>query len=126
MIAYTLNRLLTQQAVLQRDTAQLDNFGGLAKVGWQPYITVPARLFWYRSEGLRSSQREYADQERLIPLQIGGLIVPLDTNVTETDQVASVLNADGTVYVAGPFQITAALNVETHMELALYRSHLGA
>lgn len=123
---YSIQQLFTQQAVIQRDMSVPDTYGADNPPDWQAIATVPCRLYWARSSGVRSAQREYPTAQRLAPVSDGGVIMPLGTDVTEADQIVKVLNTDGSLHIDGVFEIVAVVNQETHMELGVFRPHLGA
>ena len=125
MLAYTLERLLTQKAVIERNEAAGDNFGADGRSNWQEHLTVSCRLWWDKF-GARSPSRTYVDPARTVPISEGGILVPLGTDVTEKDRIARILDGNGDPYIEGNFTITAVMNEEDHMELAIERAHLGA
>lgn len=127
MLAYTLQRLLTMLAVIERDQATVDGYGQQTRSDWQPAGTIPCRLWWFRGEAIRSAQRLYVDPARTVPVDEGGLMVPLGVDVTERDRVKRLLwAADGSPYVEGPFAITAVNAQEDHAEIMVIRTRLGA
>lgn len=127
MLAYTLERLLTHQAVIQRNQTGYDAYGAVnGPPNWQTHLTLLARVWWDRSSGVRSANRTFVDPAREVPIDVGGLLLPLGTDVTEQDRVSAINLANGTPYIQGIFLITAVLSQEDHMELNLTRAHLGA
>jgi hypothetical protein len=131
MLAYTFNNLLTEQAVVQRDISSADGYGSTTGPNWQYLSTIPCRLWWLRSEGIRSANRRWVTPARDVPMDEGGLLVPLDTDITELDRITAinVYNSQtGTwlPYAAGNYTITAVLKEEDHMEIDVSRAFLGA
>lgn len=126
MLAYTQARLLIQTADIVRNTAGFDAFGAEEAANWQPHLTVPCRAWWTRSSGARSANRVYVDPAREAPVQEGGLMVALGTDVTESDRIMGIANANGTPFLDGLFQITAVLVFDDHMELNMLRVQSGA
>jgi hypothetical protein len=132
MLAYTLSRLMTEQAVIQRNMSQADAYGADGPENWQPLSTIPCRLWWDKSTGgARSANRVYVDPARAVPIDQGGLLVALGTDVTENDRITQVLarnpvSGTWTTYLEGLFTIVAVLVQEDHMEINLTRAHLGA
>jgi len=120
-LAYTLNRLLTQQAPIERDTATTDAFGGETKAKREVVETVRCRFWWWRESGSRSPSREYATPERTINFTGGGILLELDANVKDGDHVANIQDPDGNVLVDGPFRVIAVQLLEDHREAALMR-----
>lgn len=130
MLSYTLTRMLTQRAVIQRDSGEVDAYGADGTPDWQDYLTVPCRLAWAKSEGARSASRTFITPARTAPVSEGGVLVPLGTPVTETDRVARILQWDPVMgswepYIDGIFMISMVLTNEHHVELSVSRTHLG-
>lgn len=131
-LAYTLNRLLTEQAVFERNMAGQDAFGADAPDDWQVYLTSPCLSWWDRSTGARSANRVYVDPAREVPVAQGGLLLPMGTDVTEKDriQVINVWDPETETWeagVSGIIEISAVLDQSSdHLELNIIRAHLGA
>lgn len=125
-VAYTLNVMMDQQAVIQRDAGVPDRYGADGTPDWQPLATVPCKLSWAHSSGVRSAQREYPTSQRLAPVSDGMIMLPSGTDVTEADQIIRLLDAAGNLYIDGVFEIVAVVNQITHIELGVFRPHLGS
>jgi hypothetical protein len=121
MLAYTLSRLLTQHAPVERDVAELDEFGGEAKAERQIVATVLCRFWWWRETGSRSPSREYATPERTIHFTGGGVLLEPGADVKNGDHLASIQDSDGNVIIEGPFRVIAIEQIEDHLEAALMR-----
>lgn len=126
LVGYTLEKLLIQQAVIERDASLSDWWGGDDGPNWQPHITVACRLWWDKSSGARSANREYVSVSRDVPVSEGGMLLPSGTDVTQADRITQVLDATGNLYITGIFEIVAVLNEQTHMEIDVQRTQLGA
>ena len=131
MLGYTFARLLTEQAVIERNQAVPDAYGGSGPDDWQTHQTVPCRLYWDKSSGVRSANRVYVSPARTVPIDQGGLIVALGTDITENDRISQILTRNPmtgswVTYIDGLFTITAILVQEDHMEVNVERAHLGA
>lgn len=126
MLAYTLAQLYTMQAVVERDVSEGDGYGAPTKPNWEYLLTVPCRLWWQRSTGVRSANREYVTPARMVPISEGGMILPSGTDVTEQDRVVAIQDRQGNPLIDGIFSITSVLNEEDHMEISVTRTHLGA
>lgn len=113
------------QAVIQRDMSAPDTWGGNTDPDWQTFSTLPCVLWWDKSSGVRSANREYVTPARTVPISQGGMIVPFDSDVTEDDRVLHILDHAGSVWIDGLFTITGVLDQGTHVEAYLTRSHLG-
>lgn len=130
VLAYTLENLMIERAVIQRATRVDDGYGAGTAPHWEPHLTVPCRLWWDRSTGERSANRTYVTPARTADVSQGGILVPLGTDVLETDQITEIqsLNPEtgGWVnYLSGTLTITAVLTQEDHMELDVIRTTLG-
>jgi hypothetical protein len=126
MLAYTLDRLLTQTAVIQRNVAAADAFGADVPPDWQPHLTVACLLWWARSTGARSANRTYVSPARQAAVSEGGLLMPLGTDVTEQDRIMQINTPPSEEPVAGLLEIVAVLNQWDHLEVEVTRVHLGA
>ena len=131
LTAYTLDRLMSQQAVIIRDVSVDDAYGGQTPPDWQPHLTVPCRMWWLKSSGIRSANREYATAASTAVVSAGGMILPAGTDVTQEDRISQVNALDAQtgewgLLVSGIFEITAVLNEITHVELDVLRPKLGA
>lgn len=126
MPAYTLARVMTQQAVIMRSTATEDGFGAERSPVWREHVTSPCAFWWDKATGTRSANRRYANVSRDVAVSAGGMMLPVGTDVTEQDQVARILDASGNVLIDGVFTIVAVLFEFDHMELDVERTSLGA
>lgn len=129
--AYTLAKLLTEQAVITRNAAAVDQWGAQGAEDWQPHLTVACRLFWSKESGGRSPSRTYVNASREVPVTVGGLVLPLGTDVLETDLISQINQWDAptqawVLKVAGPIKIDMITNADTHIEASLTRTTLGA
>ena len=125
-LSYTLQRLFTEQAVVERDTAGEDAYGASTGPNFEYHATVPCRLWWDKSSGARAANRVYVSPSRTVPTSVGGMIVPLGTDINENDRVTAVRDRQGNPKVDGIFQVSAVLYEEDHIELDLVRVHLGS
>lgn len=131
MLSYTLTRLMTERALIQRDMGVVDAYGAPATPDWQPHLTVSCRLVWDRSSGVRSANRTYVSPVRTVPMDEGMILLELGTDVTERDRITQVLSYDPQAqtwvpFVDGLMTITAVVPQEDHLELDVSRAHLGA
>jgi hypothetical protein len=120
-LAYTLDRLLTEQAPVERDTATTDTFGGKTKTKREVVATPRCRFWWWRESGSRSPSKEYATPQRTINFTGGGIVVPLGTDIRDGDHVKEIQNRAGEMLVEGPFRIVAVEQTEDNLEAALMR-----
>ncbi len=109
MLAYTINKLLTQQAVIQRDLSTSDRYGSKAREDWQTISTSPCVMWWWH-ESARGPAKEFASAQRTVAMNEGGFLFPVGTDVTEDDQVLQINDLDGNMLVHGPFDISAVEN----------------
>jgi hypothetical protein len=131
VLPYDLNVMLSSGehaalAVIERDMGAPDSFGGNNSPDWQTLATVPCMLWWDKSSGVRSANREYVTPARMVPVSQGGILVASGTDVTEDDRIANLLTTDRDIWITGLFTITAVIEQTTHREVYLTRSHLGA
>lgn len=131
-LGYTLNRLLTEQAVIERNMAGQDAYGADRPDDWQLHVTVACLSWWDRSAGVRSANRTYVDPARTVPISQGGMLLPLGTDVTEKDRITQInvydpVEGEWVPGVVGIIEIAAILDQSTdHLEVNIIRAHLGA
>lgn len=125
MLAYTFDRLTTHLAWIERNFSGLDEYGGQRTDDWQPYLQVPGRYAPAKGVSSRSVNRTYVSPNRDAPVQEGLLLVATGTDVTEADRLGKITKPDGTLLFGGPFIITAVVEFESHLELTVFRAHLG-
>jgi hypothetical protein len=130
MLAYTLNRLLTERAVVERDMGQVDAYGADGAPDWQQHLIVPCRMWWAVSQGARTANRTYVTPARAVPVSDGGMLVPTGTDITEADRIPRVLTyspaeASWVPYIEGAFTISSVVTTDDHVEVGLIRTVLG-
>lgn len=125
-LTYTLNRLMVQQAVVQRNVATEDAFGAEDKATWEFLANYPCKLWWDKNSGVRSASRTYPGLNRDVPISEGGIILPLGSDINEEDRITSVIDGAGNELFEGIFEISMVLNQLTHTEVFIVRPHLGA
>ncbi len=127
----TLVRLMeNQQAVIARDQAESDSFGAQRRQRrpvWKEHLTSPCLVWWDRSSGARSANREYTSPVRDAPVSLGGMLLPLGTDISTEDRILRVNQLNlGTrkfdLLIEGVFQIVAVLNQFTHIEVSVERT----
>ena len=129
-LAFTLQALMTEQCVLQRSVRGFDGGGAPLKPDWQPHLTIPCRLWWDKSTGVRSVQREYISPARTADLSAGGLLIPAGTDVLRTDRISEIRQLDPQTgewvpYITGNMEISAVITQEDHMEINFLRTNVG-
>lgn len=130
-LAFTLKRLMTEQCLIERATRSYDGGGAQTAAVWRPHLTVACRLWWDKSSGVRSVQREYISPARTADLSEGGLLLPLGTDVVRTDRITEIqtidpLTGEWVTYISGNLEITAVLTQEDHMEIGFLRTNVSA
>lgn len=104
--------VMGQRCSIQRQVDVSDQGGGYTSE-WQTHLEgVPCRT-WFVSgaEDVRGSQ--------MVAAAIQVLIVPLETDVTEADQIREVVDRKGLTLVRGPLRIDAMGVRRDHKELRL-------
>lgn len=120
-INYTLSRVWeNERAVIERNVAAV-KWGTKEKAEWEPFLTVKCVFPWWRTEGARSTAREYAEPERAINLVGGVLIVPLGTEATDEDRIGKITTKAGVTLIPGPLRIVSVLEYPEHLELNLWK-----
>lgn len=93
--------------------ATVDDGGGASDSTWDTsHLTaVPCRAW---TDVRRDTEAEHGD--KITVTSDRRLVVPLDTDVTEADQIGDVTER-GQVVLAGPMRIEAIARHRTHLEL---------
>jgi head-tail adaptor len=92
-----------------------DAWGGSPTPNWQPLATVPCNAW-------TGGGRELVEADRTAVVEDRRVSVPLGTDVTEADRVASVTaRFGGAVVFEGPMNVEAVLRYDDHLELVLGR-----
>lgn len=108
--------------MIERDVAELDEFGGETKAKREVIGTIPARYWWWRVGGSRGGAKEYATSTRTVESLGGAMIVPLGSDIKEGyDHVAEIQDEDGKVLFEGPFRVVGVEEYESHLNVALVR-----
>lgn len=94
--------------------ADTDEWGQPGSPDWQQHLgNVPCRA-------VQEAGREPVDSNRTVVVLDMRILLPLGTDVTERDRVASVTER-GSQLFEGPLAIEAVLTRRTHLELVLQR-----
>lgn len=106
---------LIHRCTIERDTATAGSWGTPDTANWQTHLTdVPCRTW-------AAAGREAVENTTTVTVvEDVRVIVPLGTDVTERDRVASVTYRGGNVQ-EGPLGIRAVLHRADHLELVLVR-----
>lgn len=110
----TARATMTHRALVERGVSVgTDDFGHPNPPAWDTHIaSLPCRL-WTKSE------REIADGNKLVILAVHKLLVPLNTDITESDRIASIKDRLGNTLVGNLMLIRSVIRKETHLELDL-------
>lgn len=105
---------MTQRATVERQMQVLrDDFGGRGTPDWREHLTdVPCRIW-------QTSGREVTDGNKVVAVDDRRLIVPLGTDVTTKDRIASVTDRLGVELYEGPMRIETIARRSSHLELML-------
>jgi hypothetical protein len=108
---------LTQRCTIERDAnaATAGAWGTPSAPDWQSHITdVPCRVW------ATTGSETVANGTTVTPVEDVRVIVPLGTDVTDADRIASVTYRGGTAQ-DGPLGIRAMLARRDHLELVLVK-----
>lgn len=105
---------MRQRATVERQMqVKRDDFGGRGTPDWREHLTeLPCRIW-------QTSGREVTDGQKIVAVDDRRMIVPLDTDVTTRDRIATVTDRQGTELYAGPMRIESVARREDHLELML-------
>jgi len=107
--------MMTMRAYLERNgTATTDTHGHPEAPAWATLATVACRV-WSKT------RRELVDGKKVAVAEQIRCGMPLDTDVTELDRIASIKDRQGTVLWQGPLFIEAIQHKHTHLEMDLRR-----
>ena len=114
-MSVTTSRLaLTHRTSIQRDRAADDSWGHQGDPDWQDLETdVPCRAW-------ANVGREQVSADRTVVVKDMRCLLPLGTDVTESDRLGDVLER-GDVIFPGPIGIETILRQRDHLELFLVR-----
>lgn len=103
---------LRDRCTIERATATTDTWNVPGTPTWASHLSdVRCRLF-------AKSGRERTDEDTNVVVEDFRLLVPLGTDVTESDRIASVTRRGVTV-LEGPLGIRSVLPRQSHLELVL-------
>lgn len=127
MLAYTLQRLLTQQADIQRNMATQDDLGAQDTDDWELLATVPCLLSWSKISATgRGSNKTYVDTSRQVPVEEGTLLLPTGTDITEADRISQITDrVTADLIYGGIITINTVVHQSDHLEVGVIRSHIG-
>lgn len=121
-IPYTLERFLKQQAIVERNHTEVDDYGAEVSKNFEALATYRCRFSWWEdSASGRGLATEGATAQRTVDMNGGTLILAPGTEVRPGDRVTRILNAGGSEEIPGPFRITTLVNYLSHIELGLER-----
>ena len=106
-----------------RHRADIERDGASTPTGWNsdPVPSFAAHLANVKCFAWSTGRREVVDSDKTAVIEDLRCIMPLETDVTERDRVASITDRRGTTLYAGPLRIEAVQRVHTHLELTLDR-----
>lgn len=104
-----------QRTTILRDVnaGSTDAGGQPLPPNWEPHLTDVPCFAW------ATTAREPDNQGRIAVVEDRRAILQSGTDVTESDQLGDVLQADGTVLMQGPMNILTVLHDIDHLELLL-------
>ncbi len=106
---------MTLRCTIQRDqTATTNAWNTKAKPNYQNHLTDVACWFW------TTTKREDTDAQREAVIQDVRMMIPLGTDVTETDRINGITDRRGNSVVSGVFDVEAVVKHHlSHLELVL-------
>lgn len=108
---------LTHAASVERDgnAGQTDSDGYPLSPDWQTHLAAQPCRLW-----ATAGREVVADTTTVVVVEDLRLIVTVETDIDETDRIASVSYRGDTI-LAGPVSIRAVLRHQDHLELVLVR-----
>lgn len=106
---------LTDRCTIERaNTGKADGWNNPGAPKWEPHLEDQPCRAW------TETGTEVVDTDKTAALSSRRLSIPLGTDVTEKDRVASVTRR-GSEFFDGPMDIHAVLPFDDHLELILER-----
>ena len=107
---------MKHRAEIERDSATGDTAWNTAPVeSWASHLIGVKCFVWSRS------RKEAIDKNNTAVIEALRCIMPLATDVTERDRIASIKDRGGVTVLAGPLRIDGVQRVHTYLELMLER-----
>lgn len=138
MLAYTLQKTLElQRAVIERNMAAPDEFGGDPQDDWQTLATVPCRFYWRKQSG-RGPAKEVTAAQRTVAMKEGGMILAAGTDISDANDLNGDADRISAIYdvpagtdgvfdpddpesdpiVQGPLYVQAVFAYADHVEIS--------
>lgn len=106
---------MVHRAYIERNaTATTNAYGHPEAASFAALSTTPCR-FW------SPRRRELVDGKKTVLIEQLRCAMPLDTDVTELDRIATIRDRQAAVILTGPFRIDAIQYKHTHLEMDLRR-----
>lgn len=106
---------LTYRCTIERGTSSTDEWGNPGPPTWSAHISDQPCRAW-----ATAGREVVTDTTTVVVVEDVRLILPLGTDVTEADRIASVTYRGGTIQ-DGPLGIRAVLVNADHIELLLVK-----
>lgn len=117
-----LQALLTQKAIIERDSGVPDQFGAEAAIDWAPRPDpIPCFMWWGTGATITRMGSIRGKPEATVDLNTGGIVLAANADVTGHDRIARVLDANDDTLEEGPFEILAVSAFEGLTELSFRR-----
>jgi len=115
---------MVQAAVSKmRHRAEIERDGATVSTDWNtpPVASWASHLIGVKCFVWAKPTREVVDENKTVVIDNLRCVMPLGTDVTERDRIASIKDRRGVTILAGPLRIEGVQNVLTHLELILDR-----
>ncbi len=108
---------MTMRMVIERNTTETgkDDYNNPLPPVWSPWATVPCYA-WSRT------RKELADGNKTVVIEDLLALVPVATDITESDRVAHIHDRLERTLFAGPLDIEAVQRMPHHQELMLEKT----
>lgn len=105
---------MRQRATVERQMqTNRDPFGGKGTPDWRTHLQDLPCMIW------QTAGREVTDGEKVVTVDDRRMIVPLGSDVTAQDRIASVTDRQGTELYPGPMRIESVARRTDHLELLI-------
>ena len=111
----TARSRMTMRAMVERNSASgTDDFGHPVAPVYATHATIPC-FVWSRD------RREIVDGRKLAVIEDLRALFPIDADILEADEIASVTNRRGATLLSGRFRIEGLQRKHSHLEATLLR-----
>ena len=103
---------MTMRMVIERSAKTGEDEDGHPIIAWSPWEIVPCYAW-------SQSRKELVDGNKTVVIEDLRALIPISTDLTESDQVARIEDRLERILFSGPLRIEAVQRMPRHQELML-------